>query len=86
MEEVLAEQRDTGVIGLTEGEERQAQRLACTRLVSGCEGAVSDLLVTISEEAEPSLVTTRARELLAQVLSSWRDTLTTLRTADERAR
>lgn len=82
----MAEQRDAGVTGLSEVQERQAQRMACTRLVSGCEGAVSELLVSISEDTEPSPVTTRARELLAQVLSSWRDTLKTLRTAEERAR
>jgi hypothetical protein len=85
MEEALAEQRDAGVIGLTEREERQAQQMACARLVRGCEGAVSELLVAISQDA-PSPVTTRARELLAQVLSSWRDTSKALRTADERAR
>jgi len=70
--------------GLNDIEERQARRIACARLVQGCEGAVSELLLTIDKVEEPPPVTKRARELLAQVLCSWRETLQALKTADER--
>jgi hypothetical protein len=62
----------------TDLEERAAQRIALAHLVRGCEGAVSELLRAISEEGEQSAATRRAREILADMLSSWRQTLTAL--------
>jgi len=62
----------------TDLDERSAQRIALTHLVRGCEDAVSDLLRAISEEGEQSTATRRAREILAEMLSSWRQSLTAL--------
>lgn len=59
-------------------EEREAQRIALTHLVKGCEDAVSQMLRAISEEGEQSPATKRAREILAEMLSSWRQTLAAL--------
>ena len=68
---------------LSDEDERQAQRIACTHLIRGCEGAVSELLHAVSEADERSPATKRAREILVRVLSSWRDTLQALKTAEE---
>jgi hypothetical protein len=62
----------------TDVEERAAQRIALAHLVRGCEDAVSELLRAISEDGEQSEATRRAREILADMLSSWRQTLTAL--------
>ena len=62
----------------TDVEERAAQRIALAHLVRGCEDAVSELLRAISEDGEQSDATRRAREILADMLSSWRQTLTAL--------
>lgn len=64
---------------LSDEDERQAQRIACTHLIRGCESAVSELLHAMSEADERSLAMKRAREILVRVLSSWRDTLKTLK-------
>lgn len=63
-------------------EERAAQRIALTHLVTGCEGAVSELLRTIRERDDRSPATRRAREILAEMLSSWRRTLAALAPPD----
>lgn len=68
---------------LSDDEEQQAQHIACSHLVRGCEAAVSELLAGASEG--PSPAKERAEEILAQVLSSWRDTRTALRVAEEPA-
>ena len=56
-------------------QERQAQRIALTHLVRGCEEAVSELLVTVKQAGEQSAPTKRAREILAEMLSTWRQAL-----------
>jgi hypothetical protein len=61
--------------------ERDAQRLALTHLIKGCDDAVSTFLERLSEDGELSPVTTRAREILAELLASWRQALTTLERA-----
>ena len=70
---------------LSNNEEQQAQDIACSHLVRGCEGAVSELLAATSASEGPSPAKKRAGEILAQVLSSWRDTRTALRITEEPA-
>lgn len=67
---------------LSNNEEQQAQHIACSHLVRGCEGAVSELQHVTGEAGGQSPTTVRAGDILAQVLSSWRDTLKVL-TAEE---
>jgi len=64
-------------------EEQQAQRIACTHLVRGCEGAVSELGWATGEIEGQSPTMERAQDILAQILFSWQDTLKALRTAEE---
>ena len=61
-----------------DSEERAAQRIALAQLIHGCEDAVTNLLETVSESGEQSSETRRAREILAEMLSSWRQTLSAL--------
>lgn len=68
---------------LSNNEEQRAQHIACSHLVQVCEGAVSELHASASETGGQSRTRTRAQEILAQVLSSWRDTLTAFRSAEE---
>jgi len=70
---------------LSNNEEQQAQDIACSHLVRGCEGAVSELSAATGASEGPSPAKKRAGEILAQVLSSWRDTRKTLRIAEEPA-
>ena len=70
---------------LSNNEEQQAQDIACSHLVRGCEGAVSELLAATGTSERPSPAKKRAGEILAQVLSSWRDTGKTLKIAAEPA-
>ena len=70
---------------LSNNEEQQAQRIACSHLLRGCEGAVSELHAATGETAGQPRTKKRAQEILAQVLSSWRDTLKALRSAEEPA-
>jgi hypothetical protein len=70
---------------LSNKEEQQAQHIACSHLVRGCEGAVSELRAATGATEGPSPAKKRAGEILAQVLSSWRDTGKTLRIAEEPA-
>jgi len=58
---------------LNDSEEQQAQSMACTHLVRGCEDAVSNLLLATGEAGEPSAISERAHDILADVLSSWRE-------------
>ncbi len=60
-------------------DERQAQHIALTHLVRGCDYAVSGLLEEVNETGEQSPATRRAREILEQMVSSWRQTLGALR-------
>jgi len=57
---------------LTHNDEQRAQSIACTHLVRGCEDAVSNL-VSAGAATEPSAISERAHDILAEVLSSWRD-------------
>jgi len=57
---------------LNDNEEQRAQNMACTHLVRGCEGAVSDLVLATGEAGEHSAISERAHDILAEVLSSWR--------------
>jgi len=57
---------------LTNNDEQRAQSMACAHLVRGCEDAVSSLVLT-GAAAEPSAISERAHDILAEVLSSWRD-------------
>ena len=68
---------------LTNNEEQQAQQIACSHMVRGCEGAVSELHAATGETGGQPRTRKRAQEIVAQVLSSWRDTLKALRSAEE---
>ncbi len=70
---------------LSNNEEQQAQHIACSHLVRGCEGAVSELFAATGASERPSPAKKRAGEILAQVLSSWRDTGKALRITEEPA-
>ena len=70
---------------LSNNEEQQAQRIACSHLLRGCEGAVSELHAATNETGGQPRTRKRAQEILAQVQSSWRDTLDALRSAEEPA-
>lgn len=70
---------------LSNNEEQQAHHIACSHLVKGCEGAASELHAASGETGGQSRTRKRAQEILAQVLSSWRDTLKALRSAEEPA-
>ena len=70
---------------LSNNEEQQAQRIACSHLLRGCEGAVSELHAATSETGGQPRTRKRAQEILAQIQSSWRDTLNALRSAEEPA-
>ena len=67
---------------LNDNEEQQAQSMACTHLVRGCEDAVSDLVLATGEADEPSAIRERAHDILAEVLSSWREASEALRPVD----
>ena len=67
---------------LSNNEEQHAQHIACGHLVRGCEGAVSDLVLATGEAGEPPAIRERAHDILAEVLSSWRETSEALRPVD----
>ena len=71
------------MIRLSDNEEQQAQLIACSHLVRGCEGAVSEHGLATGEIEGQSPTMERAQDILAQVLFSWQDTLKVLRTAEE---
>jgi hypothetical protein len=73
------------MLRLSDNEEQQAQSIACTHLVRGCEGAVSELALRNGEADGPSPAMDRARDILAQVLSSWRDVLDAVRPVEASA-
>ena len=64
-------------------EEQQAQRIACVHLIKGCETAVSELQDMAREAEEQSPPSVRAGDILAQVLSSWRDALQILTVGEQ---
>ena len=66
------------MVASSDDEERQAQRIALAYLVRGCDDAVSELLRSVSEADEQSAATKRAREILAGMLTSWRQALSAL--------
>ena len=63
---------------LSHNEEQQAQHIACGHLVRGCEGAVFELQHVAVETGGQSPAMARAGDILAEVLSSWRDALKVL--------
>lgn len=67
---------------LDDKEEQRAQSMACTHLVRGCEDAVSDLVLATGEGGEPPAIRERAHDILADVLSSWREVSEALRPGD----
>lgn len=64
---------------LNDNQEQQAQRMACTHLVHGCENAISNLALATDEAANPSMIGLRAQDILAEVLASWRDVAEAMR-------
>ena len=68
---------------LSHNEEQQAQHIACGHLVRGCEGAVSELQHVAVETGGRSPAMARAGDILAEVLSSWRDALKVLAPGEE---
>jgi len=68
---------------LSNNEEQQAQHIAYGHLVKGCQDAVSELHAATGEADGQPRTKRRAQEILAQVLSSWRDSLKALRSAEE---
>ncbi len=70
---------------LTDNDERRAQRIACSHLIRGCESAVSELLIELGDDGAGSPAMTRAREILAHVLSSWHETMRALTPAEDGA-
>lgn len=64
---------------LNDNEEQRAQSMACTHLVRGCEDAVSDLGLATAGADEPPAIRERAHDILAGVLSSWREASEALR-------
>jgi hypothetical protein len=73
-----AEGLEVSMTSLSDDNERQAQHIACTHLIRGCESAVSDLLLAMGEADAGSPAMRRAREILAGMLSSWHETLRAL--------
>ena len=68
---------------LSNNEEQQAQHIACSHLVRGCEGAVSELQHVNGQAKGQSPTMVRAGDILAQVLSSWQDALKVLTPGEE---
>jgi hypothetical protein len=68
---------------LNDAEEQQAQHIACSHLVRGCESAASELHSATGETDGPSQTTMRAQQILAEVLSSWRHALSVVRPGQE---
>ena len=68
---------------LSNNEEQQAQHIACSHLVRGCEGAVSELQHVNGKAKGQSPTMVRAGDILAQVLSSWQDALKVLTPGEE---
>jgi hypothetical protein len=60
--------------------ELEAQRIACTELVKGCERALFQfgLIAGETPSAEAAVIDGRAVDIMQEVLSSWRDTLSLL--------
>jgi hypothetical protein len=68
---------------LSNNEEQHAQHIACGHLVRGCEGAISELQAAPAETNGRSRTRKRAQEILAQVLSSWRHTMSVVAPTQE---
>jgi hypothetical protein len=71
--------RRTPVSGI-EAQELEAQRIACSYLVKGCERALFQfgLIAGETSSVEAARVDVRAVDIMRQVLSSWRETLAEL--------
>lgn len=57
---------------LNNKEEQQAQHIACSHLIRGCEGAISELQAAGGETNGLPRTKKRAEDILTEVLSSWR--------------
>ena len=77
-QELRAKSRGVKMVAPVDGEEREAQRIALAHLIRGCDDAVSELIRAASKDDDQSPATRRAREILAEMLSSWRQTLSAL--------
>ena len=77
-QELRAKARGVKMVGPVDEEEREAQRIALAHLIRGCDDAVSELIRAVSENGDQPEATKRAREILAEMLSSWRQTLSAL--------
>jgi hypothetical protein len=65
------------------GRELEAQELACSYLVKGCERALYQFGLVAGETGndEGATIDQRAADIMRDVLGSWRETLSLLRTA-----
>jgi len=65
----------------TDAREVEAQRIACSYLVKGCERALFDFGLIAGETAsiEAGRIDKRAADIMRDVVGSWRDTLSLLR-------
>lgn len=68
---------------LNNSEERHAQDIACSHLIKGCEGAISELEAAAGETSGLPRTKKRAQEILAHVLSSWRQARSGLAPSEE---
>ena len=61
-------------------EELEAQRIACRVLVEGCEAALASIRLgrAVARGGRELRTTLRAREILEEILASWRETLDVL--------
>jgi len=76
---------------LLSGHELEAQRLACSYLLKGCERALFDFGLVAGETGnmEAASIDQRAADIMRAILGSWRETLSLLQassTAGERGR
>ena len=57
---------------LNNKEEQHAQHIACSHLIRGCEGAISELQAATGETSGLPRTKKRAEDILKEVLLSWR--------------
>jgi len=68
---------------LNDKEEQHAQQIACGHLIRGCEGAITELRATGGETSGLPRTNQRAQEILAHVLSTWRDAMSDVAPSQE---
>ena len=66
-------------------ERRDAQRLACRHLISGCERALAELRTDLGRASTPVEIRVglEAAEMLENILTDWRSASVVLEEADE---